>query len=194
MIATPSYRFLHEIQKCKCYFGQMIIKPTSCKRDIWKRRKVRAQTGRLNLVSWLFSKWFEAALPDRAQRHLLRKSSNYRIRANRTPGDTFWAHYGQFWYSVIQYLIGKLQCLTLRRNKVQGRGSTFRVCHAHLKNAILLHSSLVAGVSFFPRLYISKKLYGLKICPSETWAWSISIIFLLTLGSKFKANYIYIYI
>ena len=31
----------------------------------------------------------------------------------------------------------------------QGRGSTFRVCHAHLKNAILFHSSLVAGVSFF---------------------------------------------
>ena len=31
----------------------------------------------------------------------------------------------------------------------QGRGSTFRVCHGHLKNAILLHSSLVAGVSFF---------------------------------------------
>ena len=58
-------------------------------------------------------------------------------------------------YSVIQYLIGKLQCLTLRRYKVQGRGSTFRVCHAHLKNAILLHSSLVAGVSFFPRLYMN---------------------------------------
>ena len=38
-------------------------------------------------------------------------------------------------------------------NKVQGHGSTFRVCHAHLKNAILLHSSLVVGVSFFPRLY-----------------------------------------
>ena len=31
----------------------------------------------------------------------------------------------------------------------QGRGSTFRICHAHLKKAILLHGSLVAGVYFF---------------------------------------------
>ena len=39
----------------------------------------------------------------------------------------------------------------------QGHGSSFRVCHAYLKNAILLHSSLVASVSFYPRLYISSK-------------------------------------
>ena len=31
----------------------------------------------------------------------------------------------------------------------QGHGSIFRVCHTHLKNANLLHSSLVADVSFF---------------------------------------------
>ena len=36
----------------------------------------------------------------------------------------------------------------------QGRGSSFKVCYAHFKNAILLHSSLVAGVSFFPQVYI----------------------------------------
>ena len=35
----------------------------------------------------------------------------------------------------------------------QGHGSTFMVGQAHLKNVFLLHSSLVAGVSFFPRLY-----------------------------------------
>ena len=31
----------------------------------------------------------------------------------------------------------------------QGHGSMFRICQALLKNAILLHSSLVAGVYFF---------------------------------------------
>ena len=55
-------------------------------------------------------------------------------------------------YSVIQYLIGKLQCLTLRRYKVQVRGSTFRVCHTHLKNVILLSISLVGVVYFLSRL------------------------------------------
>ena len=41
----------------------------------------------------------------------------------------------------------------------QGRGNNFRVRHTHLKNAILLHSSLVVGVSFLLRLYYVLKLH-----------------------------------
>ncbi len=36
----------------------------------------------------------------------------------------------------------------------QGRGCTFKVCHAHLKNAILLSISLVGVVYFLSQLYI----------------------------------------
>ena len=36
----------------------------------------------------------------------------------------------------------------------QGYGSTFRACHTHLKNAILLNISLVGDEYFLLRLYI----------------------------------------
>ena len=49
----------------------------------------------------------------------------------------------------------------------RGRGSSFKVCHAHLKNGILLHSSLVAGVSFFPRLYALNAFYSCEWISSK---------------------------
>ena len=43
----------------------------------------------------------------------------------------------------------------------QGHGSTFRVCHALKKNAILLNKSLIPSHLKWPALYLEEKVKGI---------------------------------